>query len=409
MQIRILAASAAITVAIFTAALAAPPPEAPPITAAPALLGSAVQGKNYKVETPVASDGLLYVFKLDTPYGNYTVFGEQLLKLRLHELAALEKLQELSQSEEFTKSLASSIQQPVETVGKTLSNPFSLITGTVSGVGEVFNKVSAGLHDPYDKREKAIDGLLGTSAALRQLAYQYDVDPYTTFPALAARLRDISKARAFGGLAVKGAEMAIPGAAGLAVSGLQSAGALGALVRDKTVSELDQINQAGLVKMGVDARVIDTFMSNQNYTPADKTLIVAALASMDGVDDRTLYVAKISGAHSVDIAFFHRLQTQWIAAYHQKIAPLKAFVSALGFPLVLRADGKLVGLFPIDTLAWTEETQKAAAAINDRVKSERSNGLELRISGTVTDDAKKGLAKLGWKIHEKDTGLLDGR
>lgn len=205
MQIRTLAASLTIVVlAASGARAAAPAPEAPPVMEAAVLLGAEAQGKNYKVQSPVASDGLLYVFKLETPYGHYTVFGEQLLKLRLHELAVLQRLQELSQSKEFTQSLAHSVQQPIETVGKVLTNPFSVITGTVSGVGDIFNKVSAGMNDPYDKQEKAIDGLLGTSSALRQLAYQYDVDPYTTFPPLAARLKQISQARALAGLRSRG-------------------------------------------------------------------------------------------------------------------------------------------------------------------------------------------------------------
>ncbi|MGF7162544.1 hypothetical protein FHS85_004198 [Rhodoligotrophos appendicifer] len=399
-----IAVAFALTALASTAVLA----EAPPSTDTARLLGPLARGVNYQVENPITSDGVLYVFKLATPYGNFRVDGEQLLKLRLHELAALEKLEALSQSGEFTKSLAAAVQQPIATVGKALVNPFSLVTGTVSGVGSMFDKVSAGLNDPYDKSDNAVDGLLGTSAALRQLAYQYDVDPYTKFPPLAKRLQTLAQAHAMGGLAVKGAVMAIPGGAGLAVSGLQSAGTLGSLVRDKTVAQLDEINQAALLAMGVNPTVMAAFMSNQHYTPADKTLVVAALKSMPRAANKTLYVAKIAGAADVDAAFFHRVQTQWMAAYNAKVEPITGFANVLGFPLLVRADGKLVGLFPMDILAWTDPVRKTVLAMSQKISAESGAPVEIRLSGTVTDEARREIAKVGWTVKDHDTALLNG-
>lgn len=373
------------------------------------LLGATAKGPNYEVESPVASDGMLYVFHLDTPYGRYTVFGEQLLKLRLHELAALQQLENVSQGEVFTSSVASAVAKPVEAAGRVLANPISAVTGTMSGLGEALNRVGARLADPYAKRGNPVDGLIGTAAARRALAHEHNVDPYTTFPPLAARLDELAQASALGSAAVRGASMAVPGAVGLAIGGVRAAGSLGDLVKNKTVAELDEINEGDLLKMSIDPRVVQAFMANGNYTPTDKTFIVAALKSMPETEDKAAYLATIAQAGRPDLAFFHRLQAQWMAAYHAKVAPLEGFVSILGLAFVRRADGRLVGFFPVDAIAWTETVQKAVANLNAQAKAEKANGLELRITGTVTEQARQGFRKVGWRVYEKDTSLVEGQ
>ncbi|WP_342642589.1 hypothetical protein [Rhodoligotrophos ferricapiens] len=379
--------------------------EQPPLTEAATLLGTAVKGTNYTIETPVASDGMLYAFTLETPFGRHTVFGEQLLKLRLHELAVLEKLEALSTSEEFSRGLATGLGKPIDAVADAMTNPLALASGAVSGFGEAFGKVGAGLTDPYPKPANATEALISASAARRQIAYDYDVDPYTSFPPLAARLNQLAEASALGGIAVKGA---VKAPAGLAAAGPKSSGKTGELIRTKTVPELEALNREALHSLGIDERAAQAFLANGNYTPTDKTMIVAALSTMRQAEGLSLYLSLIAKAQRPDLAFFHRLQTQWIAAYHARVAPLEAFVSMVGMPFMRRADGKLVGFFPVDMIAWTDAVEKAALAMNERILKERANGLELRITGTVTEDAQQGFKKLGWRVFPKDTGLIDG-
>ena len=49
-------------------------------------------------------------------------------------------------------------------------------------------------------------------------------------------------------------------------------------------------------------------------------------------------------------------------AYHRRVAPVSRIVRIGMAPFVQRADGVLVGLFPIDHLAWTDTIARRHAS-----------------------------------------------
>ena len=83
----------------LTTGLAAQTYERPPSFAADKIRGIKPVGDNYTIKSPVRSDGLFRVYDLTTPYGPFTVQGDQMMRMRLNELRALAELEKLSQSE----------------------------------------------------------------------------------------------------------------------------------------------------------------------------------------------------------------------------------------------------------------------------------------------------------------------
>ena len=63
-----------------------------------------------------------------------------------------------------------------------------------------------------------MDSLLGVSDTQRELAVELDVDPYTDFPPLAQRFKQMAGAMASGGLPIKAGLSFVPGGIGIAVS-----------------------------------------------------------------------------------------------------------------------------------------------------------------------------------------------
>ncbi len=61
---------------------------------------------NYTIRNPVKSDGILRIYVLATPYGDITVQGDEMLRMRINELKALAALEKVSNSESFGKALA---------------------------------------------------------------------------------------------------------------------------------------------------------------------------------------------------------------------------------------------------------------------------------------------------------------
>src|SRR5262245_51132025 len=65
------------------------------------VVGTQATGDNWKVQSPVHSDGFMHLFALETPYGNYQVSGDKLLAERLNELHAVAVLEKMSKTKAF--------------------------------------------------------------------------------------------------------------------------------------------------------------------------------------------------------------------------------------------------------------------------------------------------------------------
>ncbi len=84
--------------------------EIPHDRAASAYLGAAVQGPGYKVDPAVPSDGFMRQFTIETDQGRIRVDGVALARQRVRELQALDRLQKMSESDVFTKSLGKALR-----------------------------------------------------------------------------------------------------------------------------------------------------------------------------------------------------------------------------------------------------------------------------------------------------------
>jgi hypothetical protein len=240
------------------------------------------------------------------------------------------------------------------------------------------------------------------TAAKRQIAARLGVDPYTDFKPLADALAEAARVTAFGNLAVSAAFAAIPNPARAAVSGAKTTQELGQMVRDKTPSELRDLNRGRLAAMGVKDRIASAFLDNTHYTPTDQTAIVAALTKLGGVADRQLFVVRASQAPNRDLAYFIRLRAEMLAACHAQMAPLSTFVDLRGFALNQGRNGKVIVILPVDELAWTKEASRLIEAIGQDIKARKlGSGVELLVSGALTPLARKSLSERGWKVVER--------
>jgi hypothetical protein len=377
--------------------------ERPPSYAAAKIRGIKPAGVNYAIKNPVSSDGLFRVYTLATPYGQFTVQGDQMLRMRLNELAALAELEKLSQSEQYTRALLNAGISPVKYAGKLITNPVGTIQNTFAGVGSFFGSIGSGIANAGKTQDDTLSSLIGVTRERRQLAAKIGVDPYTDFDPLAAKLKQLSEAAALGGLTVSGAMMAIPGAAGIVVSNLSTANTLGdmhleELARNYTASQLLDLNRKRLTAMGVDGDLVEAFLANRLYTPIDQTAITAALESMRGVADKAVFVRRAATANSRGIAFAMRKHAE-MAARHARTAGFARFVSLGGFPFNQTRDGTVVGVLPVDSVSWTDRIARAFGDSSRDLKRIGRTG-ELRLTGTATGLAKRRLQELGWRVVE---------
>jgi hypothetical protein len=383
--------------------------ETPPSFNAAQLSGIKRVGPNYTVQTPVLSDGLLINYKVTTPYGDLTVPGNAMLQMRLNELQALSLLEKVSQSDSFGKALVQAGLNPIKYTGNLITNPIGTVQNTFAGVGAFFGRIGSGISNSGKTQDDALAGILGVTSERREIAAAYGVDPYTDFPPLDAKLKQLSEAAALGGLTVTGALLVVPGAAGIVVTNLSTANKLSnvgieELARQYTASQILDLNRTRLTAMGVSAELTTAMLANRNYTPIDAAAMVAALDSMAAVRDREAFVARAAEADQRSTAYFMRRQAELLAKEYRLRGGFVRFIVLEGLPFVVTRDGHFVTAAPIDALSWTPDTAARFGAFTAarRSAAPAAKG-DLLITGQATKLAKKRLQAEGWTVKERQS------
>lgn len=388
---------AAIGAALSTSADAAEKFERPRTFPANLIPGISAAGQNYTIASPVMSDGFMRIYTVKTPYGDFQVIGDALMRARQYELAALRELDQVTNSEAFNRALAEAGLSPIKFAGQLIVNPLGTVGNTLSGIGSLFGQLGSSAHNAGKVQSDPIADLTGASRRKRELAVRLGVDPYSDFPPLQDKLTQLSQAAATGGLLVSGALMAIPGVGGLIVSNASTSANLTNLARDSTPAQLLDIGRQKLAAMGVDATLAEVFLTNRNYTPLDAAVIVTSLEAIP-VSGRDVFIARAASVNRRDAAFFMRRQAELLAEYHEKTGAITGFVPLGGFPFTLTMAG-VMGFLPLDALSWTENTSRAMRDITDSMKRlGRAGKAELRITGQATPLARQQLRALGWTV-----------
>ena len=338
--------------AAFLAVLAVPwsapsaqPYERPPAFAADRIPGIKPNGENYTIPSPVRSDGLLRLYALTTPYGEFSAHGDQMARMRLNELAALAEIDKISGSETFSKALVDAGLSPLKYTGKLVTDPLRTVGDTLDGVKALFGSIGSGMANAGKTTgDDPVQGLLGVTTQKRQLAVKFGVDPYTDFEPLNVKLTRLSEAAAMGGLTVSGALFFVPGAAGIVVSNLSTANRLGdtkidVLARDYTVSQIMDLNRQRLAAMGVDKGTSDALLANRTYTPVDMAAMVGALDGMNDVADRDVFFAVAAGMQTRATAYFMRRHAELLAGAQARTGAFTRFVLLGGYPFNVDAGG----------------------------------------------------------------------
>lgn len=372
--------------------------ERPKPVAAEKFFGAAVTGTNYRVRPMTASDGIMRIVEVETRYGAFQFDGIDFTWMRLRELEAAAVLENVSQSEEFTRAFGRAALAPVKLGADLVVNPVDTIGRSLTGVANMFDRVGSSLATSRAGRDSLPDSLLGVSDARRQIAVQLGVDPYTDFPPLAQRLQQIAGAMAGGALPVKAGLALIPGGVGIAISSASSVATVKDTLRDKTAAQIIVETRGNLVALEVPEDVIARFVENRNYTPADLLIASRALLQLRA-QNTAAYIERAALAASRDAAYFQRRRAELLAARSAELGGLAAFVVVAGHAVNVTRSGQAVAAFPLDDLAWTAIAERTFREANAAVRQSAPGAVPVfATTGAVTPVAAAEIKRLGWKV-----------
>jgi hypothetical protein len=403
------------------ALLASGPDFEPPTTfqASKILPAALVKGPHHTVSESVPAEGYYQVFHITSPYGDMDAEGRTVLRVRLGEVDALARLDEVSRTEVFLKAAGGAVLN----IGKGLVAAVKDPEATVKGIGGGIKRFGINLGRQGKRAvqsatgDKTEDGseeqstaakaghaaggaalsLLGVNSAARRWAEKLNVDPYTTNPVMHDALVSIGKVDAAGGIATK-IVVPIP----MIVS---TPATVGKLVWGKDPEEVRKINEQRLAELGVSKDDAGRFFKNRDFTLTSQTRFIAALHSVKAKGSIE-YVSAAAETEDERDALFFVESAELLAGLH-KVRPITAILDDSG-ALIAKTGGTAVALLPFDTLRWTERLAQSAAELASRSRKElRAKSLEARVSGTVTAAARAGLTAAGWKVKAGATeGLL---
>src|SRR5215813_11896536 len=372
--------------------------EAPKPQPAQKYLGAKVSGPNYTVKPTVRSDGVMRIFEVDTSYGKFTFDGVEFAKLRLHELQAAAAIEKMSQSEAFGQAFGRAALGPLKFGADLITKPADTVERSLSGIGNMLDRVGAGLSNTRADRDNVVESLLGVSDTQRKLAVELDVDPYTDFPPLAERLKQMANIMAGGGLPVRAGLSLVPGGIGIAVSSVATVSSAKDTLRDKTAAQVIAEARATLLSLGIPNENVSRLVANRNYTPADLLIMARALKRLNA-DNITAFVDHVAGAGSRNVAFYHRRRAQILAARSNELGVIVSFVTLGGQPINLASNGNVVAAFTVDDIAWTEVQQRTFVAATAEIQRVRAGAVPvLATTGAVTPMAAAEIGQRGWKI-----------
>lgn len=155
----------------------------------PALL----TGPNHRVDEHVLNDGFMNHYRIRSKFGDTAASTAELGK-RVHEIYAIDRMNAVKGSQEFTDAIKESGQDVVEGAKGLLTNPVNTVSTAVSGVGKLFQRGGEALFgDPQSKAEDSRwKTAIGFEKVKREYASEFGVDVYSSNKLLQDQLDALS-------------------------------------------------------------------------------------------------------------------------------------------------------------------------------------------------------------------------
>lgn len=365
-----------------------------------------------------------YEFRLNTDWGVYEVRGLDMLRKRIHEVAAMEKLEEIGKTKAFVTSFSEALKDPVVNTWSVAKRPIKTVRGIPGGVmrylkGKFYEvrrgseKVAAKakFKRSVEKKEsepttvpQKVTGTakrvgsttrklgrrhLGFEKAKRAWSRRLKVDPYTTNEYLQVELERIAWASSVGSFA---GEFAIPSSAALSYA-LQAQ----EMVWTQSPTELERLNFNALSDMGVDHSALLVFNDLDHYTLSEKTLLVLALESLE-VNGRLDLARLLLEIESRDEAMLMVKIVSAMGNYHRLVEPIAEISIRRGMATANLESGRMILPLALDYLHW--EPAIAEALLSDELQSDSRT---LLIEGKASAIAKRRLKEASWKLEESSS------
>jgi len=390
-----------VAIALLLGAVRAPagePYETPAALRASELLPPELrEGPSHRVAESVETDGMLRIYQVETPFGAFEARGEDMLYARIREVRALDALREIGQKPEFLAAEERVGPSPFAS-GRSLGNG---ATGTLGGVAPGGGAGLPGLRGPVAPGGDFLGALAGFETTRRSLAHDLGVDPYSDNEPLQRALDRHAWAMSAGG-APAPAPLA-PGDAALYGERADE------MLRDYSAEDLERINRIELAVMGVPEPLREAFIANPSFSPSRETVLVDALAALEGTEDRATFIEAAAQARTGEEARDYQRMAELMRSVADQEGGLARMERMAGGVAARASDGTLLVPVRADHALWTRGMAQLAETLAHE-SGEAAGATKTRIlfSGTVSPTTRAQIERLGLSLAEDAMDAADG-
>ncbi|HEY5894904.1 MAG TPA: hypothetical protein VIT91_16915 [Chthoniobacterales bacterium] len=379
----------------------------PTLNAGTILQPQYLSGANFTVRNAVPTYSGSNQYTIDSDFGVFTASGNQMLLRRVAEINGIAKLQALSQTDEFAQAAAQAVATPLNVAQDLVTDPVDTISSVPRGIWGFLNRAGDAVKQATEGQGgglgsgNAVANMSGFSKTKRDLALKLGVDPYCNNEAFQRELNKVAWPAFLGKFTVDLGMAAVTGGAGTALSVANWTATLQDSLRDKSPTDLRQMNFNLLTNnMGAAGADADAFLNNGAISPTTQTLIVAALAQLGNIPGQAAFIRQAAGSQNEHDALAFQQSAQIIANLNNT-APVARITHFEGLTVCQTNDGTVVVPIQWDYVAWTPGVAKFVTALKARKFSTPPTAYTLMINGVASPAATQALGGLGVNLVTK--------
>jgi len=371
-----------------------------------------LKGPHFTVDPKVPVKGFLARFTIRSPYGTFQANGMHMLPIRVNEVEAIAKLDDLSKTKEFAEAAGKAIARPVTSTVNMMVHPVDTVEGFPDGVVRLFDRVKLGSERVYDaataqgqsggqRAEEASKRVgmatitaLGFEKERRDLAKSLGVDPYTTNPVLAKKLTDTAWVAFSGRFMIQTAtSILVPYSMAMSAVTITNS-----TIYDTPAADL--VNNATVIfgQTGASEAQVQALVQNPQYSLSVLTALAMGVQRLQGAQGLDGVVIFAAAARTQDETRFMAGAVNMLARYSEGVAPITR-VTAPGPILGFTQAGALVIPMPVDYISWTQRVARFPQREDIRPAPEHVGF----VSGRLSPLAQKNFRRLRWQLFESFT------
>ena len=382
-------------------------------------------GPHHRVAEEAVTEGHMNQYTISSDFGPFMANGDEHLGILVREIEAIAELQKISKSEAFAEAMVNAATRPIEMVQKVAEQPVETVKQIPQGIGRLLKRTARVVSDTaesvqalstqqngesggensttnqvVEKGTKFTKDQLGVNRAVRKLAKELNVDPYSTNEVLQKEMGSVAWVMAGGSLATGELMPSMPDEIGQ-LSDLNN------LVWETDPLDLRLRNDEILSNMGADQDLIKALYDNNFYTTTMRTRLIGSLNALQNADGRTILVADAAEAESRTEARIYRQIAESMVAYEKSRSPITKLFSSEVLPLALTKQGTIVLFVPVDHLRWTKNVDSAVKTLAVEINRAGLNtSQEIWVRGKTSNTAQSALSANGWKVFDQSETRL---